>query len=87
MWSCPECIRRLACLAQEWGGPDGCLWEQLQVARHIADAHPEDVPAQHLDGCELCPYYADLKDDAAAGLWAQHRARGLFMPDELARLI
>lgn len=87
MWECRECIRRLLCLADEWGGPAGCLWEQLQVARHIAEAHPENVPYRHLDGCELCPYYADRPDADAADMWAQHRARDLFMPSSLARLI
>ncbi|MEU0719034.1 hypothetical protein ABZ498_17875 [Streptomyces lavendulocolor] len=86
MWGCCECVRLLLKLAAEWDAPAGCFWEQLQTARHIAEAHPEDVPAQHLEDCELCPEYARRQDDDAAGVWAQHRARDLFMPQTLARL-
>ncbi|TBO59211.1 hypothetical protein EYS09_13265 [Streptomyces kasugaensis] len=87
MWGCPECARWLLRLGRQWDAPEGCFWEQLHVARHITAAHPDDVPPQHLDGCDLCPYYARRKDDAAALMWAQHRARDLFMPPSIARLI
>ncbi|MFE5395750.1 hypothetical protein ACFQ9U_14425 [Streptomyces sp. NPDC056568] len=87
MWACDQCVRWLRRLALKWDDPEGCFWEQLRTAEHIAKDHPADVPAQHLDGCELCPYYA-RRDDGDAGLvWAQHRARGLFMPASLARLM
>jgi hypothetical protein len=87
MWACQECALLLLWLAIQWDSPEGCFWQQLQTARHIAEAHPEDVPAQHLEGCELCPEYARRNDDDAAGVWAQHRARDLFMPPTLARLL
>lgn len=85
MWACRECVRWLLRLARFWNDPDGCLWEQLQTARHIAADHPEDVPPEHPDGCELCPDYASRDDGDAALVWAQHRARDLFMPPSIAR--
>ncbi|MEU5136679.1 hypothetical protein [Streptomyces californicus] len=87
MWGCPECVRWLLRLARKWAAPEGCFWEQLQTARHIAEGHPGDVPAQHLDDCALCPHYARRKDGDAGLVWAQHRARDLFMPPSLARLM
>ncbi|WP_328361346.1 hypothetical protein OG800_26345 [Streptomyces sp. NBC_00445] len=87
MWGCRECARWLLRLARQWDAPEGCFWEQLQVARHIAEAHPADVPPQHLDDCELCPHYASREDGDAALVWAQHRARELFMPPSIARLL
>jgi len=85
MWGCSECVQWLWRLARRWDSPEGCFWEQLQVARHIAEAHPEDVPPQHLDGCELCPHYERRTDADAALAWSQHRARDLFMPPSSAR--
>ncbi|QCX77685.1 hypothetical protein C9F11_20250 [Streptomyces sp. YIM 121038] len=87
MWDCQECVRWLCRLARKWGAPEGCFWEQLQVARHIAEVHPERVPPQHLDGCELCLGYSRRNDGDVTLVWAQHRARGLFMPPSLARLL
>ncbi|WP_171075799.1 hypothetical protein [Streptomyces sp. YIM 121038] len=57
------------------------------MARHIAEVHPERVPPQHLDGCELCLGYSRRNDGDVTLVWAQHRARGLFMPPSLARLL
>ncbi|MFE6764338.1 hypothetical protein [Streptomyces sp. NPDC057689] len=95
MWACAECSIWLLRLARKWTSSDewdgvtdddGCLTEQLALAAHIAGAHPEDVPPQHLDDCELCPHYA--KDpDHAGRVWAEHRARGHFMPPSHARLL
>ncbi|GAA5056517.1 hypothetical protein [Streptomyces similanensis] len=85
MWACPECVRLLLELAEWWDKSEDCFWEQLQLARHIADVHPRQVPAQHLDGCDLCPVYARRDDGDAGQVWAQHRARDLFMPPTLAR--
>lgn len=85
LWGCPECVRLLLALADAWA--DDCFWEQLQTARHIVEAHPECVPAQHLNRCKLCPQYASRADDDAARVWAQHRARDLFMPPEVARML
>ncbi|MGW4727682.1 hypothetical protein ACWEQC_00510 [Streptomyces shenzhenensis] len=87
MWACRECVRWLLRLARTWDAPEGCFWEQLQVARHIAADHREDVPPQHLDDCELCVEYARRDDGDAALVWAQHRARDLFMPPSIARLL
>ncbi|MFJ1731455.1 hypothetical protein [Streptomyces sp. NPDC088254] len=87
MWACVECAWFLLRLAQKWDDPEGCFWEQLQTARHIAASHPAEVPHQHLDGCELCPGYARRDDGDVALVWAQHRARDLFMPPSLARLM
>ncbi|MFE9098725.1 hypothetical protein [Streptomyces sp. NPDC007264] len=87
MFACPDCVRWLLRLARTWDAPEGCFWEQLQVARHIAQGHPEDVPPQHLDDCELCVGYARRDDGDAALVWAQHRARDLFMPPSIARLL
>ncbi|MGE9695904.1 hypothetical protein ACQKFA_19305 [Streptomyces sp. CH6] len=87
MWACPECTKRLRRLAEMWAAPEGCLWEQLQVARHIAEAHPDEVPAPHPDDCGLCPSYARRDVDDRAGVWAEHLTRDLFMPSEIARLL
>ncbi|MEV6742516.1 hypothetical protein AB0N14_38915 [Streptomyces sp. NPDC051104] len=62
----------------------GCHSEALLFSRHIAESHPEDLPGPHTDGCSTCQRYAerDEKD-----LWAVHRARGLFLPAPIARLM
>ncbi|MFD4573514.1 hypothetical protein ACFWNK_13665 [Streptomyces sp. NPDC058417] len=86
MWGCGACVRSLLRLAGAWGAPGGCFWEQVQVARHLAEAHPDAVPAPHLEGCGVCPEYA-LRPDADADVWAQHRARDLFLPPSVARLL
>jgi hypothetical protein len=86
MWECPQCTRLLRQLDRAWDNPEGCFWEQLTVARHVAKEHPEDVPAPHLDHCELCPEYARRQDDDLTDVWVQHRARDLFMPSSIARL-
>lgn len=87
MWACAECTTRLRRLAEMWAASEGCLWEQLQVARHIAEAHPEEVPPPHLDDCELCPSYARDAVGDPGGVWAEHRTRDLFMPPGIARLL
>ncbi|MFM9464175.1 hypothetical protein ACKI1K_15160 [Streptomyces scabiei] len=62
----------------------GSFLLQLHLAKHLVSEHPEEVPAAHSDGCELCTVYIAKEDEQLA---AEHRARDLFMPREVARLM
>ncbi|WP_435270625.1 hypothetical protein [Streptomyces sp. 1222.5] len=85
MFSCAECTTLLLALARKVVADDGCFLEQLAVARHIAAEHPDDVPEPHTGGCNQCPKY--WKQPDAADAWAEHRARDLFLPEPIARLL
>jgi hypothetical protein len=86
MWNCKECRTTANALLDVWESPGlaGCFLPQLLLAKHIVSEHPEEVPAVHSDGCELCAVYIAPED---AQLSAEHRARDLFMPREVARLV
>lgn len=86
MWACDECTRLLKDLGEKVTADSGCFSEQLAVARHIVDEHPAQVPDPHTRGCGRCPQYA--KTDGDPGVqWAEHRARDLFLPEAVARLL
>ena len=63
---------------------DSAFLAQILVARHDAAKHPDAVPLPHTDGCHLCAHYERHGD---SGLWNEHRARGLFLPEATARLM
>jgi hypothetical protein len=63
---------------------DSAFLAQILVARHIAAEHRDVVPPPHTDGCHLCAHYERHGDN---GLWNEHRARGLFLPEATARLM
>lgn len=87
MWACGTCTDLLDLLDEALlvadVSPDSALSAQIAVARHIVDSHPEPVPGAH-DDCTLCSAYAERESDPG-GMWAEHRARGLFLPDQFAR--
>ncbi|RAJ59346.1 hypothetical protein [Streptomyces sp. SID69] len=85
MFTCDGCWQLLVLLAKRVREDAGCFTEQVNLARHIAAAHPDEVPKPHGRNCPLCPKYAELPADA--GNWAQHRARDLFLPEHVARLL
>ncbi|MEV7815554.1 hypothetical protein AB0P05_33300 [Streptomyces flaveolus] len=85
MFACGECAALLASLAEAIRRDEGCFYEQLAVARHIAAAHPGDVPPPHTSGCTQCPQYAGRPD--IENVWAEHRARDLFLHESVARLL
>ncbi|WP_432169031.1 hypothetical protein [Streptomyces sp. 1222.5] len=85
MFACGECTLLLLALARKVNADADCFLEQLAVARHIAGAHPDDVPEPHTRGCNQCPKY--WKQPDAADAWAEHRARDLFLPEAVARLM
>lgn len=85
MFACGECTQLLRNLAEKITADAGCLYEQFAVTKHIVAAHPDDVPAPHSRRCDLCPSYAERPKDAH--LWAEHRARDLFLPPAIARLM
>ncbi|NUO43712.1 MAG: hypothetical protein HOV82_16950 [Streptomyces sp.] len=91
MWSCPECADGLDDLgdALEVAVTDpfyeGVLRVQITLARHLADEHPDVLPKPHDDGCESCARFERLGTDIT--FWREHLARGLFLPDEVARLM
>ncbi|MEW2570515.1 hypothetical protein [Streptomyces sp. NPDC047070] len=62
---------------------DGSLRLQIALASHVAITHPENVPARQ-DGCEICDDYERRADAVPAWLWAEHRARALFLPASIA---
>ncbi|SED83572.1 hypothetical protein SAMN04490357_6004 [Streptomyces misionensis] len=84
MFTCDGCWQRLVLLAKKVRADADCFAEQVYLARHVSAEHPDEVPPPHTD-CPLCPKYAEFPDDT--GTWAQHRARDLFLPDDVARLL
>lgn len=87
MWACEECVRLLRVFGEKVAADAGCFTEQLLVARHIVADHPDEVPAPHTRNCDRCPGYASRDNDACGDLWAEHRARDLFLPEAIARLL
>ncbi|MFH8337720.1 hypothetical protein [Streptomyces sp. AM6-12] len=85
MFTCDGCWQLLVLLARKVAADAGCFAEQINVARHIATEHPDEVPEPHGDDCPLCPKYAKLPEPADR--WAEHRARDLFLPEGVARLL
>ncbi|MFF8406876.1 hypothetical protein ACF06P_35275 [Streptomyces sp. NPDC015684] len=84
-FGCDDCTKLLLALAGKVNADADCFAEQLAVAKHIAAAHPDDVPEPHTRGCDQCPKFRRLPD--AADAWAEHRARDLFLPEGVARLM
>jgi hypothetical protein len=93
MWVCAVCtdlLRRApGAEAADNANPYGDFLVRLQIhlARHVADGHPEAVPEPHTDGCKLCEHYRRRNDGDPANVWAEHRARDLFLPAGTARLL
>ncbi|WP_416978675.1 hypothetical protein [Streptomyces sp. T028] len=87
MWGCGKCWRLLRALGRKVTADAGCFTEQLAVARHIVENHPDEIPAPHTRGCDRCPGYAARNDGDPGELWAEHRARDLFLPEAVARLL
>lgn len=87
MFGCQDCVDLLLALKEAVDSPEGCLYEQIDVAAHIVVEHSDQVPEPHTRGCEHCPSYARRSSGDPGGLWAQHRARDLFMPESAARLL
>ncbi|MEU9661947.1 hypothetical protein [Streptomyces chartreusis] len=94
MRTCPQCAELLAGLVDAFlqgltaplhAEHDGAVRVQILLARHLADVHPDDVPAPHSDGCPACARFERL--DSEGVFWREHLARGLFLPDEIARLM
>ncbi|MFI5973489.1 hypothetical protein [Streptomyces sp. NPDC051452] len=85
MFGCDQCAALLVGLAEKIRADVGCLDQQLFISRHIVEAHSDDVPAPHTRLCDICPSYAGRPDVAI--LWAEHRARDLFLPESIARLL
>jgi hypothetical protein len=87
MFGCAMCVQLLTAFGQAVTADAGCFAEQLAVARHIAEGHPDQVPPPHTRECDICPHYAARADGDPGGLWAEHRARDLFLPKPIARLL
>lgn len=87
MWGCDECTKLLKAFGEKVAADAGCFYEQLAIARHIVEEHPDQVPAPHTRNCDSCPRYADHDDGDPGGPWAEHRARDLFLPEAVARLL
>lgn len=85
MWACTECATLLLDLNHKVATNEGCFMEQLAIARHVVDAHPTEVPAPDTT-CARCLGYS-ARVDPSDRLWAEHRARELFLPQALARLL
>lgn len=93
MWNCPRCSHLLVDLADsitmsaESELYDGALRCQMVLAGHLAAEHPGEIPGAH-EGCERCAYYATQPDGRCIDdLWLEHRARDLFLPADVARLM
>lgn len=91
MRTCPQCSALLDALIEAFVEAltdpfyDGALRVQIALARHLADVHPDALPEPHSDGCESCARFQQRDGDGA--FWREHLARGLFLPDEIARLM
>jgi len=77
MWRCGRCTILLDRLIRRSTTEPGSSHEQMTLARHITTDHPDEVPETHGADCALCTHYAKHGD---IDLWAEHRARSLFMP-------
>lgn len=84
-FGCDACTELLCRFGEKVRADAGCMAEQLLVAAHIAEEHPQAVPPPHGHGCDQCTRYAKHPQDAQ--LWAEHRARFLFLPEPIARLL
>jgi hypothetical protein len=88
MRTCPQCAELLGALVEAFVQAltdphyDGAERIQIALARHLADVHPQALPAPHTDDCPTCARCQELDST----FWREHLARGLFLPDELARL-
>ncbi|MEU3028766.1 hypothetical protein ACPCBC_10105 [Streptomyces incarnatus] len=85
MFTCTGCWHLLILPAKKVRADAGCFDQQIDLSRHIATEHPDEVPPPHGNDCPLCPEYAELPD--CADTWAEHRARVLFLPKGVARLL
>jgi len=91
MKTCGQCQKWLDALIDDvvqavlGHGYHGYACGQALLARHITIDHPAEVPGPHDDGCEACASYATV--GGAEDLWREHRARSLFLPEEIARLM
>ncbi|GAA3783925.1 hypothetical protein GCM10022403_018270 [Streptomyces coacervatus] len=85
MFGCGECTKLLRRFSAKVSADGGCFSEQVALAKHIAEKHPDDVPEPHTRDCDQCPTYAKRPDTADS--WAEHRARSLFLPQAIARLM
>ncbi|PZT70547.1 hypothetical protein DN402_20125 [Streptomyces sp. SW4] len=88
MWACQRCSDLLLQLGDglEAAAVDPCddsaARAQIYLASHLAISHSDAVPAAHQD-CAHCDRFARFADSPE--LWAEHRARSLFLPPEIAR--
>lgn len=93
MWCCHGCTDLLdmapgAESADERDAYTDCLLRlQLALARHLVREHASEIPEPHTDDCELCERYAINEPEDELKVWAEHRARDLFLPADLARLL
>jgi hypothetical protein len=111
MWDCAECIRRyevmkhtqavIAGLTAEdpgvdWDATDSIVTTQIDLGRHLADAHRESLPDWD-PACRTCADHQasverlekrspDLLPGAVAAA-EEHRARHLFAPPRIVGLM
>jgi hypothetical protein len=89
MWACPRCEDLLIQLGDSFEDAevdpldDTPVRVQVVLSGHLRDEHGSEVPGAHED-CAKCRYYERRGD---ARMWAEHRARDLFLPPSLARLM
>jgi hypothetical protein len=95
MWACQACAEMLVDLSDAFAltnrhwSCDSALRLQMKLADHLAREHPSEVPPAHADeDCETCAFYRKQLDrENFDDLWAEHRARWLFLAPEIARLL
>lgn len=87
MFGCEDCVQLLRAFSEKVAADADCFAEQMAVARHIVEDHLDQVPPPHTRNCDVCPHYAARDDGDPGRLWAEHRARELFLPPEVARLL
>ncbi|OWA03810.1 hypothetical protein B9W62_26450 [Streptomyces sp. CS113] len=93
LWAGEQCSELLWLCASAYTadesdpGRDHAARLQVTLSRHVADEHPADVPEPHTDDCPQRESYSRRADVRDEKLWAEHRARGLFLPPVAARLL
>lgn len=92
MWDCQRCTQLLLTLpvarvlSSHADLHDGSARCQLMLASHLAHEHPDEIPDPHQDDCLRCAFFAKQPPERGIDdLWAEHRARGLFLPADDAR--
>ncbi|MFE9645461.1 hypothetical protein ACFYO0_15365 [Streptomyces sp. NPDC006365] len=111
MWDCAECVRLYEAMKHvqaviaglhategydvDWDFTDSVVGTQISLSRHLADAHPQELPEWD-PACTTCAGHrqalarTDRAPETRAGtemVAEEHRARHLFAPPRMVGLM